>query len=487
MTQEAPIAKTDLGELKGAWGNGVAVFRGIPYAAPPVGERRFARPAAPAPWRGLRDAVADGPIAPQSPSRLRVAMGDFARPQSEDCLTLTICTPAPDGKARPVLVWLHGGAYMSGAGSLGWYNGSVLAREGDIVVVGVNYRLGALGYLYRPGLSEGNLGLFDQEAALVWVAEHIGGFGGDPGAICVAGQSAGASSIAFLLTMPRARGLVRRAILQSGPLGRAAMSLSDAAAIAERLLDALGIERKDPDAATRLRAMPQERLLEAQIAVGRSLIQQGSMALPFAPVGSELANSGKFIAVVADGAARVETILGTTRDEMHAFFAADPTMENPDPAMVAARFKQLAGDAQAIETYRGRRPDGSTTDLLGDLITDHNFRLPALSLAEAIAARRGRVWVYQFDWAPPASKFKACHCLELPLLFGNPESWPGAAMLEGADAGEMATLSAAMRNAWIAFVRSGAPDHGGMPHWPAWHRDRHAVMHFDREIAVRKE
>src|SRR5829696_6547352 len=196
-----PVATTDCGTLRGTHEQGVAVFRAVPYAAPPVDTLRFKPPARPAPWTGERDATVDGPIAPQGPSRLRAAMGDFSYPQSDDCLTLTIWTPSPDAARRPVLVWLHGGAFISGAGSLPWYSGATMARRGDVVVVGVNYRLGALGFMHLPGVSLPNLGLLDQFAALEWVSRNIAAFGGDPDNITIAGQSAGGFSVLAMLAL----------------------------------------------------------------------------------------------------------------------------------------------------------------------------------------------------------------------------------------------------------------------------------------------
>src|ERR1041384_2546722 len=214
---EAPVVRTTAGELRGASENGIAVFRGVPYAAAPIGELRF-QPPQPVPgWQGVRDATKDGPIAPQGRSRLAHIMGDFERPQSEDCLTLNIWTPAPAGKKRPVLVCIDGGAFASGAGSLDWYSGERFAIDGDAVAVSINYRLGILGFLCLPGVSEGNLGLLDQVAALRFVRENIAAFGGDPDNVTVVGQSAGAASIAILMTMPAVNGLFRRAILQSTP------------------------------------------------------------------------------------------------------------------------------------------------------------------------------------------------------------------------------------------------------------------------------
>ncbi|MFM7570880.1 MAG: carboxylesterase family protein, partial [Betaproteobacteria bacterium] len=175
----SPTARISSGILRGAVENDVCVFRAVPYAAPPVGPLRFAMPAPVTPWTGERDASKNGPVPPQPASRLRSAMGDFSAEQGEDCLTLTIATPAADGRRRPVLIWLHGGAFWTGAGSIDWYSGVSMARHGDIVVVGVNYRLGALGFMHVPGVAEPNLGLHDQMAALSWVAREITAFGGD--------------------------------------------------------------------------------------------------------------------------------------------------------------------------------------------------------------------------------------------------------------------------------------------------------------------
>jgi para-nitrobenzyl esterase len=475
---EHRVASTGLGDLKGAAGDGIAIFRGVPYAAPPIDERRFLPPE-PAPhWQGLRDATMHGPIAPQAPSRLRLAMGDFTWPQSEDCLTLTISTPAPDGKARPVLVFLHGGAYISGAGSLDWYDGGTLAREGDIVVVGVNYRLGALGWLRREGISEGNLGLLDQAAALAWVRDHIAGFGGDPERVTVAGQSAGGSSIACLLTMPAARPLFRRAIMQSAGLGRPPISPEHAQRVADQLLRALGIDGDAADALQRLRAVPVPQLVETQMGIARQNARFADMSPPFQPVLGGFAGAKPFIAEVARQLDGKELMIGVTREEMHAFFAPDPAMADPDPAAVAERFAALAGDAKAIELYRRRRPGGTVRDLLGDLVTDSVFMLPSFDLAEMVADGGGRVFAYQFDWAPPQSPFKACHCIELPFVFGSFPAWRDAQMLAGGDPAEMAALSALIRRAWIAFVRDGDPKHDGMPPWPAYDRAGRQTMRF---------
>ena len=477
---DQPIAHTALGDLRGVLRDGIAEFRGVPYAAPAVGELRLA-PAAPASaWHGLRDATRHGPIAPQLASRLRVAMGDFSRPQHEDCLSLTICTPAPDGAARPVLVWLHGGAWISGAGSLDWYDGSRLAREGDLVVVGVNYRLGALGWLHRPGIVDAEPGTSDMIAALAWVREHIAGFGGDPTCVTVMGQSAGATSIGRLLMLPDARELFRRVIMQSGGFGRGAYTSAMATERAEQLLRLLDIDPHVGDALARLRTVEVPRLLAAQSALAQANARFAQTMPMFMPVLPAAMTQEKMLAAIADGADGKDVLIGATADEVHAFYAADPAMENPTVDALIARF----GGAAAMARYRARRPGASAMDLLADLGTDETFLLPAMHLAGAVAARGGSAYAYLFDWAPPGARFKACHCIDLPFVFGNFDTWRDAAMLAGGDAAQMTDLSSAMRGAWIAFVRTGDPTHDGLPTWPRHDTERRPTMRFGARLGL---
>jgi para-nitrobenzyl esterase len=461
MAMEATaIAHTALGDLRGLRGEGYASFRAVPYAAPPVGASRFAPPQPAPSWTGLRDATRHGPIAPQGRSRLAAAMGDFARPQDEDCLTLTISTPAADDGARPVMVFLHGGAYSSGAGSLDWYDGAVLARDQGIVVVGVNYRLGALGWLVHEGVSEGNLGLQDQVAALRWVRDQIVAFGGDPAQVTVAGQSAGAGSIVRLLTEADAKALFRRAILQSGGFSRPPATREVAAKTGAEFVRLLG---EDP------RTAPTERLIEAQGEFARGRARFAETTPPFVPV-SDAPNR-------PDAAAGLDVMIGVTREEMHAFFAANPEMQDPPPDAVAAKFAELRADK---ERYRVRRPGGSAMDLIADLMSEHVFIRPTFQAAGRMAAAGAQVFAYRFDWAPPGSRFKAGHCIELPFVFGTLDAWPGAGMLEGGDPRQMSALSTTMRRLWSGFVRDGDPGMG----WPLYDPRRRATMVFGDVVGV---
>ncbi len=473
------IAATALGDLEGRAENGVVVFRGVRYAESPAGERRFRAPEPVRPWNGLRAAAADGPIAPQGPSRLRMAMGDFTRSMDENCLTLTIWTPAADAQARPVLVWLHGGAWQSGAGSLGWYEGATLAREGDLVVVGVNYRLGALGYLQHPTVGEPNPGSLDQIAALRFVRAHIAGFGGDPARVTVAGQSAGASSIGRLIMDADARSLFRAAIVQSGSFGRPPLTEVEAAATASAFMRLLDIDPDGADAPASLRATPVSALLQAQSALAKQMARFGETNPPFMPVLPKAMHQQELFSEIAAAARGLPVLIGATREEVHAFYAADPAMRDPPEEQVAARFAELGADPAA---WRARRPAGTAMDLLADLASERTFLGPAWQLAATLAAAGSELFAYRFDWAPQASPFRACHCIELPFVFGTFQAW-GAPMLRGGEAASMAALSARMRRSWIGFVRDLSPACEGLD-WPTWSGGARPLMHLDDVVEL---
>lgn len=431
------IATTRQGALRGQRERGVVLFRGVPYAT----AARFGAPGPVAPWQGVRDATRNGSIAPQLPSRLAVAMGAFERPQGEDCLSLTIATPGVAGK-RPVLVFLHGGAFMSGAGSLAWYDGGRLAAEGDIVVVCVNYRLGALGFL------RGDLGLDDQEAALRFIAADIAAFGGDPARITLAGQSAGATSIGLLLSRPGVRGLVHGAILMSGAFGRGFRDDARRRAIAKRFTELL-----DDDPAT----APLPAMLTAQARLGRDMAVLGDFMPPFwpaSPAGDE------FLPTIARAAGGMAVMIGTTREESHAFLRADPAIATlPEDAAEAL----AARHGGTLAAARGARPDGDQVDWLADLATEAQFAAPARRLSGLLAAAGAKVFRYRFD-AAPTPEWRACHCIDLPFFFGNREAWRDAPMLGKLDDAAFELISAPARAAVIAFVR------GADPGWAAGER-----------------
>jgi para-nitrobenzyl esterase len=472
------VVETRCGPLAGAQEHGIAVFRCVPFAAPPVGNLRFAPPAAPASWRQPRDATKNGPIPPQPPSRLDLAMGAFQRAQDEDCLTLTVHTPKADAGKRPVLVFLHGGAFMSGAGSLDWYSGAGFARHEDCVHVGVNYRLGALGWLYLPGVAPGNLGLRDQIAALAWVRENIAAFGGDPANVTVYGQSAGGISIFMLMAIRESRGLFGRAIIQSGPLGLKPQAPETAAETGKKLAAQIGGE-------ARLMTAPWAEILAGQVALMRSAPPRIDASPPFMPLADGTLLTGEIRPAALEGSAGKGVMIGTTRDEMYSFFAINEAVTGMDEAAVAARFADVFGanGAAALAEYKRQRPGGKPWEWLGDCFTDRMFQRGSLDFAERLAEAGRPGWLYRFDWAAPDNAFGAGHCIELPFLFHDPQHW-NAPMTKGGRGTELAGIGAAMRRSWAAFARTGDPANAAIPAWPRYDAKSRATLLFDRVTAL---
>lgn len=399
------------GNVIGAQMAGVQRFSGIPYAKPPVGDLRF-RPPVACQWSGTLDATGAMPVCPQLPSRLRGVMGDFEAMQSEDCLRLTVWTPAADNKKRPVVVWFHGGAWQSGGGALDWYDGAGLSRLGDVVVVAVNYRLAALGWLYVPGETS-NAGLLDHEAALDWVAQHIEAFGGDPDQVTTMGQSAGGFNIAAMLTrQPK----FHRALLQSASLGRGFRAADVAHELSQTFLRAAGVSTLD-----QARALPVEALLKAQQheSVISALKAEGANRSLFCPVMDGVVIDSHRPDLLRTAAGHMDVLVGYTKNEM-------------------AAFPGIGVDAQS--------------DALGDEI----FGAPARQWASDARAQGKHAWLFRFDYGPnPAHG--ACHCIELPFMFGTLKAFSRAPFLSGMDPAHGQYLAAKMQSAWLAFIRGGTP------------------------------
>ncbi len=444
------LARLAVGRLLGS--PGVTVFRGVPYAA----ARRFQPPEPLTAWGDLREARTHGPIAPQPVTPLTADL-----PQDEACLTLSVATPGLPGAgdshpAWPVIVHLHGGLYQTGAGSLDLHDPGLLASDGECVVVSLNYRLGVLGFLHLPGVAEGNMGLQDMIAGLRWVRDNIGAFGGDAANVTLVGHDAGAHAILCLLTMWESQGLFHRAILQSPPLVLAPQTRAVAQDRAGHLCRLLGV----PPAA--LAGLSLAALLDGQRRLDQAGQRFADVTAPFLPVFDALADVRRFTAAAAEaaGARGIDMIMGTTREEMHGFIQAEATPPAADA--VAARFGDLNGAPESIELYRRRRLGATTTDLLGDLMTDHLFLFPVLALADAITEAGARAWVYQCDWSPAGSPLRACHGIDVPMVFGTIGSAGAAPLLAGANQAEAASLSAAFRAAWTEFAATGDPDAPGL-------------------------
>ncbi|WP_235631160.1 carboxylesterase/lipase family protein [Mycobacteroides abscessus] len=421
-------ATTAVGALRGVVEHEVVTFRGVPYAQ----ADRFAQPRPIPPWEGERAATEDGPICPQLPSRLEAVMGKpELHEQLEDCLSLTITTPSADDAARPVLVWFHGGGFTTGAGSLRCYGGHRLTRDGNIVVVAVNYRVGIFGYLMAEGISAGNLATADHLAALQWVHANISAFGGDPHNVTIAGQSAGAHSVLCLLGMPSTRGLFTRAILQSGPAFLGIGSARMARHGGKRFLAHLNGDPRTASTAEILRAQEQMVLDSAGF-----LNLSPSSGLTTIPGVEPLPDNRQWADEIRMRANDLDIIIGTTGQEMSAF-------HRQNTAMKRLRKLPILGPliASTIE------------HTLGEII----FGAPARRIARRLAKAGARVWIYKFDYRAPASTFGATHCIELPFLLGTDTDWEHAPMLAGAHSEDIAAIGQRTRAAWLSFIRSGAP------------------------------
>lgn len=371
-------------------------------------------------------------------------MGDHPREQQEDCLTLSIWTPAADTRRRPVIVWLHGGAFATGAGDLPWYDGARMAQAGDVVVVGVNYRLGALGFLRARGVTPGNLGLMDQESAIRWVHQHIGAFGGDPDNLTLMGQSAGALSIALLLTRDTLAP-VKRAIMMSAPLGLTLFTPERAEQVGDAYVRALGIDPQAHDVSLQVQQLPAFALMGAQGAAAayfQTLCTPGDITPPFIPVadGDYLPTQEELPAALIQAASRCDVLIGTTRDEAAAFFP-----QTWEPAMTAG-----------------------------------TFEAPSIEWAQQAAAAGRHAYLYRFDWAPVGSPFGATHCIELPFAFDTVAHYADAPMLAGAPRAELDALACTMRATWTAYAHTGTPGRADLPDWPRCTTAQTPRFHFDR-------
>lgn len=470
------------GTVRGTLENGLAIFRGVPFAEAPTGALRFQPPQPPAPFKEVFDATAPAPMCPQPPLRLSAALGEFIGEQSEDCLTCTIWAPLPLDRPRPILVWIHGGALASG-GSHPWYDGAMLARENDIVVVTVNYRLGALGLLCRPGLVEGNMALLDQIRALEWIEENVASFGGDPARMTLMGQSAGAASISLMLALPRARRLFQRGIFLSG--GSASLPLlspTNAAVIADRFCAKLDIDPDSADALRKLQQVPVSQILDAQIAVIREAPRAAGDVMPtftFAAVG-ELSRADALEAAVKEGGVGFDALLGVTTEEWRVFNGMDPRLaelKEDDLPTVAAGLFGKSWPAY-IERARRARPGATPLQVVTDAQTEH-FNAHIWRLGLAVAENNGSAWLYRFDWSAPSSPFGACHCIDLPFFFGTFDAFKNAAMLAGGDRSRMNALSRVVRGVVGRFVKNGSPGGEDLPDWPPFSRSQPVEMVFN--------
>lgn len=457
------------GPVSGAIQDGVAVFRSVPYAAAPVGDLRFALPEAHAPWTEVREAVEPGPTSPQTVRQL----GNLdAEPlvgkgwtKGDDFLALNIWAPT-DAHDAPVMVFIHGGAFVVGGADTSVQDGSAFARDG-VVCVAINYRLGVEGFLPIPGAPE-NLGLHDQIAALRWVKENIAAFGGDPANVTAFGESAGAMSLADLLASPLAQGLFRRAIVQSGH-GAMTRSIPVTQRLVRKLAKLLGVpatlegfrSKTQAECLTALETVSQpmtridlrdERGYEPAFGLSRFLPVHGDALLPQPPLDS-----------LKDGVgAEVDLLIGTNTEEMNIYLVPTGVRKSIGGWLSTLLLGRSIRQARAIlEDYGAKQKGRKAGDALSDAMTDLVFRAPARRFA---AAHQGRTHVYEFDWRSPAfgGELGACHGLELPFVFDTLATCTGPQGLAGTAPPQ--ALADRVHRLWVDFARDGTapwPEYDG--------------------------
>lgn len=485
----APVAATTSGKVAGSAEQGVLVFKGIRYGAD-TAPRRFRPALPPKAWKGTAPATAYGATCPQITGGSVKVFASWANdvPMSEDCLFLNVWTRGlKDGKKRPVMVWFHGGGYVTGSGSSHNYDGVRLAQRGDVVLVTVNHRLNAFGYLHVAGLTKdpayaqsGNVGSLDMVQSLQWVRDNIANFGGDPGNVTIFGESGGAAKVSTMMAFPPAQGLFHKVIAQSGSMSLKGFSPEFATDAAADVMAKAGFQ---PGEVGKLATMPWPDLVKAMVrSKTRGAIFQpvtDGTTMPRDPFDPDASPLGKGIPLlVGTNLTEMALQLGSASPRMF-----DTTWDDL-PARIAPFVKPLHQPDEFIASQRARHPTASAADILFSAATWRNYRRTAINQAERKAAQGGApVYMYRLDWRTPVDggKWRVPHALELAFMFDNvakSESMVGPATAENQ---RMADL---MSDAWIAFARTGNPQTPALPRWPAYDTTSRATLIFDLKPVI---
>ncbi|MHA1729730.1 MAG: carboxylesterase/lipase family protein [Promethearchaeota archaeon] len=492
------IIETTTGKLRGYKDSNIELYKGIPYCERMIGELRFKPPVSKKPWPGVLEATEFGPICPQViPPMLLLPPS----PQSEpDCLTLNIWTPSTDDQKRPVMVWIHGGGFSSGSGRA--YNGEYLVKRGNVVVVTINYRLNFLGFTYIEDKTT-NVGILDQIAALKWIQDNINLFGGDPKNVTIFGESAGAMAVSTLLAIPRAKGLFKRVIAQSGACNPLSYSSAEGKKATDKLMEEFRFKNGDLQSLSRISAYEFLKLL--MVLPGPNPVPWPITIPPF--IDKDIIPKHPLDFIKNGEARNVDLLIGTNLNEAKLWKSFMPGFIEANQETLVTRIKEILKHLEKpeemaekiIETYKKNKDlekiklsDEKLTsktpqDILDAFSTDLQFRIAAIRTAEAQAEYNSNTYMYLFTFPSPFfnGTLGSCHITEIPFVFGMLDDprwtiWSGSSK-------EGKMLSEKVMDAWIAFAHTGNPNHKGIPEWPKYNKEKRVTMVLNKEIkAVEK-
>ena len=477
QTSGEPLVETAQGRLRGVvQPNGVIAFKGMRYAAAASGPLRFMPPAPPPKWAGVQDAFKFGDQSPQGPGRL----ADANVPMSDDCLRINVFTPGLDGGRRPVMLWFHGGGFEAGVGSQPLYDGTRLARRGDVVVATINHRLNVFGHCYLGGVlgndfrQSGNVGYLDLIAAMKWVRENIAEFGGDPNNVMIYGQSGGGRKVSLCYAGKDAQGLFHKGAVESGSHLRV-QTPEQATALTEALLKELGIAKSD---ARKLQTIPVNALEDAQRKVIAAAVSRFSPMLdgvsftahPFLPNAPQISS-------------HLPMILGTNRTELTNQLGSTPGIFDMNETQAKDRLKGYLDEKDIDEAWRifqASRPQANPSEVFFTIASARGYCRDQTIMAEqrVKAGGRGKTYVYRLMWRQPVEGGRRVsqHSLDLPFVFDNVAA---GANMTGPDTEQTRAMVDNMANAWIAFARTGNPNNPSIPEWKPYDLAQRPTMMFD--------